>query len=1225
MIFRNINSRIIKTTAACKVHKIRAKACALLLMVATLFAGGLVSIRVSAQGEDWVPGTSPFVAQGSCFSNGTCSQGLADLLNAAFEDRGGFFGDSDSGGKSALGIDVNIGPDIKPAPFITADSLPVSGIGGQAAVYELANQPNYSVALGPVQFEYRGAKVWLSESLPADNSCFPTATSLFAYSGWLTEAVRRSDQSVDLRMNLVKGYLTQHVAMAGTGAFVTCNTAGEENPQRRCNAAYAYRFSYHPAGGGRVLDFYQKPVEQAVLSQYNGTDPYNVCASFQIGDLPTRYWSTEGSAWLDMRTEAKPVIYFSDGSIEELAPAIPADFPGPGVAGCLAAPAHISPGLAAQYPLRTIDRNGNVSTYALSSDGLTETLTDPRGRQTTLTYASGASFKKLISVTVPAPSGNPSGVLQYTVNWQALSLNLATAFPEITCPGFGTCGGAGTIDVVNSIQVPDGRFYSFQYGAFGNLTQVTEPGGAVRTYSYGDQTNTSYAQNSIPLTSRPPRTIDGCAIWTGQALALQKRGVISQTVYPQGLGPGRPANITSTGYERNVLTANLDVVGSSTTVTPRNDQVICDSQVWRVATMPDGSVQKQGFCTNALPALNRFGSGPISSHEWEIGSEIWTAGQTALVAATYNGNRTTGELFYDFETIAAAPVLSLPAGDRRVNRTVSIKDGVASAGTLSYADVVDIDHSTGVVNRNTRNVTSKSVWTCADPGSCLNGQFATKLVQTDTSYFHPAPYFDPAQKNPSALNRNMLHLPQTVKITDPVRGLLSRTDSAYDEFNLAQSFAANLVTDPTVIGSARGNPTTLTSYRQPASSGGPIASHNNYFDTGDVQRKIDANGNIASTSYDFGICSPYHQTLTSTVSAPPVTVNGSTINLVTATTIDCNTGLTLRVTDPNNQSTYSQYDNFGRLVETAGPGDALTPISGFTRDATAPLNGGSAVGNNGQGPTTWIEYLSLGAINQQRTVTHAKDGTIDGHYVKAFIDGLGRTIQTRSEIDPSTSGGYRENVVTNEYDQMGRASKAYVPIFSAVGDSFAPPSPSALATVTGYDEVGRVRSVQPPGLSATITDYGGSGTSLLATATDANGNKTLTVTDVLGRVVQVSRQVGKEGDPPCSDPILGSWCVTSMSYDAAGRLVQTTDPAFNHLTFVYDGLGRKTEMTDPDMGHWFYQYDDNGNLKSQTDAKGQTIVIYYDPLNRIKRKDLPPAGTGPEDTTYFYDGDRPPN
>jgi YD repeat-containing protein len=1175
--------------------------------------------RVSGQSEDpggiaaaekeYLLGT---VAPGSNFTNLDALKMLSD----EYVGWGGEEWDLPSG-KSALGFELNIGPGMKPAPFITSDYYQVLPTGGPEATYELANQPSYSVQLGPVNFQYKGARIWLTESLPTDSSCFPIATSLGAFSGWVSEVVKRSDESIDQRMTLARGYLTQHVVMAGN-QLVTCNVPGEENPQPRCNANYVYRFSYHPAGGGRVIDFYQKPIEQLVLSQYNGTDPFNVCASFQIGALPPRYWSTDGSAWLDMRDEAKPVIYSSDGSIEELAPAIPSDFPGPGARGCVAAPPHMSPGGSPSGPLRTIDRNGNVSTYTISADGLTETLTDSRGRQTILTFVNGASFKKLVSVKVPAPAGNSAGFLLYGVTWQALPVDIRSSFPEIMC-GAVQCGGSGTIDVVSSIQVPDGRSYDFQYGPFGNLTQVTEPGGAVRTYTYGDQTNTAYATNSIPLTTRPLRTLDGCAIWTGQEVNLQKRGVKSETVFPLGQGAGNPAYATSTAYERSVLpSAGTDLqTGASTTVTSRNDQVICDSQVWRVVTMPDLSVHKQGYCTNAFPSLARGASGPISSHEWELGTEVWTPGQGALVSATYSGNKNTGELFYDFDTITAFSILSPPAADRRLNRTVSIRDGVTSATTFSYGDVIDIDHSSSVVSRNTKNVTSQSTWTCTDLSSCLAGQFATKLIQADTNYFHAPPYFDPTQKNPSALSRNILHLPQSLTVTDPARGLLTRTDYSYDEFALASSFAANLITDPNMIGPARGNLTSQTSYKQPSTPAGAVSAHNHYFDTGDVQQKIDSNGNAITMNYDFGVCSPGHTMLTSTVTNAKGH-QATTVN-------DCFTGATLRVTDPNNQSVYTQYDALGRAVETAGPGDTLTPLAGFTRDPSAPLNGGSVVGNNGQGPTTWNEYFRFGLevfnINQQRTVAHAKDGSADGRYVKTFLDGLGRPTQTRSEVDPATSSGNLEDVATTEYDSMGRVSKAYVPVFSSASNAYVAPAPGALATITGYDALGRITSLQLPGLPATTTMYGNSGALFLTTAIDANGNQTLTLTDVLGRTVQISRQ-----SDTCSDPALGNWCVTTMDYDAAGRLLQTTDPANNHVSFIYDGLGRKKSMTDPDMGTWTYEYDDNGNLITQTDAKLQIIKMYYDVLNRITRKDLPPndpLNAGPEDTTYFYDGEGP--
>jgi YD repeat-containing protein len=351
-------------------------------------------------------------------------------------------------------------------------------------------------------------------------------------------------------------------------------------------------------------------------------------------------------------------------------------------------------------------------------------------------------------------------------------------------------------------------------------------------------------------------------------------------------------------------------------------------------------------------------------------------------------------------------------------------------------------------------------------------------------------------------------------------------------------------------------------------------------------------------TYDFGLCSSTHTLLTSKVT--------NAKSHQTSTVADCNTGLILRVTDPNNKSTYTQYDNLGRVVEVAGPGDTLTRINGLTRHPDAVMNTGTTLGNGGNGPTTWIEYLALGVINQQRTVTHTKDGTQDGRYVKTFLDGLGRTIQTRNEANPTSSGARQETVSTVTYDNLGRVFKQYVPRFETVSDSVT--AAAGLAATTLYDALGRAKSVTPPGLSATTTQYTGSGTEWRTTVTDA--------TDVLGRVVRVARQ-------NLTSNCIGGWCTTLMQYDAAGRLIQVTDPANNNMTFTYDGLGRKKQMTDPDMGTWAYDYDDNGNLTYQKDAKGQVINLYYDPLNRIIRKDLPPAGQGSEDTTYFYDGEQP--
>ncbi len=74
------------------------------------------------------------------------------------------------------------------------------------------------------------------------------------------------------------------------------------------------------------------------------------------------------------------------------------------------------------------------------------------------------------------------------------------------------------------------------------------------------------------------------------------------------------------------------------------------------------------------------------------------------------------------------------------------------------------------------------------------------------------------------------------------------------------------------------------------------------------------------------------------------------------------------------------------------------------------------------------------------------------------------------------------------------------------------------------------------------------------------------------------------------------------------------------VTMTYDSAGRKLTMSDPDMGYWTYVYDGVGNLTSQTDARGCTVTMSYDLLNRLTSKSSSGTGCGEQvSTTYTYD------
>jgi RHS repeat-associated protein len=91
---------------------------------------------------------------------------------------------------------------------------------------------------------------------------------------------------------------------------------------------------------------------------------------------------------------------------------------------------------------------------------------------------------------------------------------------------------------------------------------------------------------------------------------------------------------------------------------------------------------------------------------------------------------------------------------------------------------------------------------------------------------------------------------------------------------------------------------------------------------------------------------------------------------------------------------------------------------------------------------------------------------------------------------------------------------------------------------------------------------------------------------------------------------------TTMSYDAADRLLQITYPSGRFLSFTYDTGGRRTQMLAQDGFAVDYTYDAAGRLAGLTDGSGNRIVTYtYDAVGRLARKDL---GNGTY-TTYAYD------
>ena len=100
---------------------------------------------------------------------------------------------------------------------------------------------------------------------------------------------------------------------------------------------------------------------------------------------------------------------------------------------------------------------------------------------------------------------------------------------------------------------------------------------------------------------------------------------------------------------------------------------------------------------------------------------------------------------------------------------------------------------------------------------------------------------------------------------------------------------------------------------------------------------------------------------------------------------------------------------------------------------------------------------------------------------------------------------------------------------------------------------------------------------------------------------------------------------TTMSYDAAGRVLQSTDPAGQTSVFTYNTLGQPLTVATPAKGAApaeaiTYGYDGNGRTLSVRDNRGTTTMAYEAGCDRVSSVTDPVTGT--TGYTYFQTGER---
>jgi RHS repeat-associated protein len=373
---------------------------------------------------------------------------------------------------------------------------------------------------------------------------------------------------------------------------------------------------------------------------------------------------------------------------------------------------------------------------------------------------------------------------------------------------------------------------------------------------------------------------------------------------------------------------------------------------------------------------------------------------------------------------------------------------------------------------------------------------------------------------------------------------------------------------------ARGN---LLSATAPASLGGAqktfVCNARN-----DPTRVTDARGTVTTYTYDpDGNTERVVQDGTQ-ISAYTYDANG---NVLTATdanskattyTYDANGNLASE-TDPLGNTTTYTYDDAGRVLTRVDPrgNTAGANPADFTWRWTYDAAGNVLTERDPLGAVTTHTYDDVG---NELTTTDAGGRTTTFAYDKA------NRLISETRPDPDGAGPLPAPVTTYAYDEVGNK----VAQTDALGrtTTFAYDAANRLVSTTGPDPDG----AGPLAAPVSTTSY------------DDNGNPASTV-----------EPRGNVGGANPDD------FRTRFAYDAAGRLLTTTDPLGNTSTNAYDSVGNLTSMRDANGHTTVFTYDRSGPILTVTGADGEVTAYTYDDAgNRLTRRDA-----NGHVTTYAYD------
>ena len=471
-------------------------------------------------------------------------------------------------------------------------------------------------------------------------------------------------------------------------------------------------------------------------------------------------------------------------------------------------------------------------------------------------------------------------------------------------------------------------------------------------------------------------------------------------------------------------------------------------------------------------------------------------------------------------------------------------------------------------------------------------------------------------------------------VSDSSGTLQYREDSAYDGTTISPCPTGVAHHDDSGHGcsfTARGNPTSHTTYTNAAAPSGAVTA-NSYYDVfgNEVQADSDEWQSIKRTySATTQYSSP--DSLTRGASGGPQLTTGYTYNTYTDQLES--------VTDPNNKVSSYTHDAMLRPLSLTRPDTTQVTIS--YNDAANTVTRVDPIDSShsrvsletfdglGRSSTTAIKDASsnIYSISQiqydpvGRAFKTSNPYAVSPQYWSTVqLDAVGRTTKTVLQDNSQTTYAYALATVTStdpaghqrkaQWDGLGRATAIIEPDPTngnslTLQTTFAYNVFDSPATVTqgpqvrtfNYDGMARLTSESHPESGTTSYQY--NSFSKLTQRTDNRGVIASYSYDTLNRPTQVSYNVGTTGVP--ATPTVTYSYGTNQSQLNNGRLLTVTDGSGSN-TYSYDAMARLTQEVQTIGGSQYtigYGYNLAGQTTSVTYPSGRVVQQTPDAVGRL--------------------------